>query len=172
MTFRLNGAEEVLDVPAGTTLLEAIRGAGLTGTKEGCRIGVCGLCTVLVGGLPVSSCIFLTACAEGTEVWTVEGLAADRPELVEAFVAYEAMQCGICTPGQMVMAAAAGSELGRGASEREVREYLAGNLCRCTGYATIVEALGAALGAGSREPVDASTATPGAGDASVRGAER
>ncbi|MGH9114549.1 MAG: (2Fe-2S)-binding protein [Acidimicrobiales bacterium] len=164
MTFRLNGAETTLDVPADTSLLDAIRGTGLTGTKEGCRIGVCGLCTVLVGGLPVSSCIYLAACADGTEVCTVEGLASDRPELVEAFVGCEGMQCGICTPGQVVMAAAAGSELGPDASEEDLRTYLAGNLCRCTGYAPIVEALSSVLrtgGTGAPEPVGSAPESAG-----------
>jgi aerobic-type carbon monoxide dehydrogenase small subunit (CoxS/CutS family) len=137
--FTLNGQSREADVPAMASLLDVIRDLGLTGTKAGCRIGVCGVCTVLVDGLPVSSCLFLARCAEGAEVWTVEGIARDRPEVVDAFVRCEGMQCGICTPGQVVAAAAAHAELGDSLDETRLREYLIGNLCRCTGYATIME---------------------------------
>ncbi|HET9078725.1 MAG TPA: 2Fe-2S iron-sulfur cluster-binding protein [Acidimicrobiales bacterium] len=133
----LNGEETCVDAPVTASLLEVLREGGLTGTKEGCRIGVCGLCSVLVDGLPVSSCLLLAPCAEGREVWTVEGLAAARPDLADRFAAVEAMQCGICTPGQVVMAAAA-QEAGAGEPDAG---YLDGNLCRCTGYSTILEAL-------------------------------
>jgi aerobic-type carbon monoxide dehydrogenase small subunit (CoxS/CutS family) len=141
--FRLNGLSREADVPATATLLELVRGLGLTGTKEGCRIGVCGLCTVLVDDLPVSSCLYLAPCAEGRHVWTVEGVAGRRPEIAAAFVECEGMQCGICTPGQVV-AAAACPGAGEGLDEAHLREYLSGNLCRCTGYATIIEATRAA----------------------------
>jgi aerobic-type carbon monoxide dehydrogenase small subunit (CoxS/CutS family) len=138
--FTLNGRPREADVPVTASLLEVIRGLGLTGTKEGCRIGVCGLCTVLVDDLPVSSCLYLAPCAEGTHVWTVEGIAQGRPGIAAAFVECEGMQCGICTPGQVVAAAGAGEDL----DEAQLREYLSGNLCRCTGYATIIEAVRAA----------------------------
>lgn len=139
MTFRatVNGEPLVAEVAPTASLLEVLRGAGLTGTKEGCRIGVCGLCSVLVDGLPVSSCLYLAGCAEGAEVLTVEGIAAQAPELVQAFVEREGMQCGICTPGQVVAVASMGPEV---QGEAAVRRHLSGNLCRCTGYATIVEA--------------------------------
>ena len=133
----VNGSAFAADAAPTDTLLEVLRDAGLTGTKEGCRIGVCGLCTVLVDGLPVSSCLYLIGCADGAEIWTVEGIAVRQPELVEAFVRCEGMQCGICTPGQVVTTASMGPEV-RGADA--VRRYLGGNLCRCTGYASIVEA--------------------------------
>jgi aerobic-type carbon monoxide dehydrogenase small subunit (CoxS/CutS family) len=136
----VNGSSLHAEVTATASLLDVLRDAGLTGTKEGCRIGVCGLCTVAVGGLPVSSCLYLAACADGTEIVTVEGVAARSPELVDAFVACEGMQCGICTPGQVVTASTMGPDV-RG--DDAVRRYLSGNLCRCTGYASIVEAVAA-----------------------------
>jgi carbon-monoxide dehydrogenase small subunit len=138
--FTLNGQPREADVPATASLLDVIRDLGLTGTKAGCRIGVCGVCTVLVDGLPVSSCLFLAHCADGAEVWTVEGIARRHPEVVDSFVRCEGLQCGICTPGQVVTAAAARAELGADLDEVGLREYLIGNLCRCTGYATIMEA--------------------------------
>jgi len=148
----LNGDPASADITATSSLLDLLRSLGLTGTKEGCRIGVCGLCTVLVDGLPVSSCIYLAACAEGADVWTVEGISRRDPDLVDAFVSCEGMQCGICTPGQVVTAAAAAEEVragGRGAEqlldEEGLRRYLSGNLCRCTGYNTIIEAVGGYL---------------------------
>jgi aerobic carbon-monoxide dehydrogenase small subunit len=121
-------------------LLDLIRGLGLTGTKEGCDVGVCGLCTVLVNDLPVSSCLYLAACADGADVWTVEGLAREEPALIRAFAEREGMQCGICTPGQVVAAAALAREC-PGATEARIREHQAGNLCRCTGYQTIAAAV-------------------------------
>jgi aerobic-type carbon monoxide dehydrogenase small subunit (CoxS/CutS family) len=143
LRFSLNGRARETEVPTTASLLDVIRGLGLTGTKEGCRIGVCGLCTVLVDDLPVSSCLYLAPCADGAQVWTVEGIAARRPEVVAAFVECEGMQCGICTPGQVV-AAAACAGAGEGLDDAQLREYLSGNLCRCTGYATIIEATRAA----------------------------
>jgi aerobic-type carbon monoxide dehydrogenase small subunit (CoxS/CutS family) len=138
--FTLNGQPRQADIPATASLLDVIRDLGLTGTKAGCRIGVCGVCTVLVDDLPVSSCLFLANCADEAEVWTVEGIARRQPEVVDSFVRCEGMQCGICTPGQVVTAAAARAELGASLDEARLREYLIGNLCRCTGYATIIEA--------------------------------
>lgn len=142
--FSLNGQPREVDVPAAASLLDVVRDLGATGVKAGCRIGVCGVCTVLVDGLPVSSCLYLAHCADGAEVLTAEGVARVNPEIVDAFVRYEGMQCGICTPGQVVAAAAAQAELGPEPDEAQLREYLIGNLCRCTGYATIVEAARAA----------------------------
>ncbi len=142
--FGLNGEPAQVHAPVTASLLDVIRGLGLTGAKVGCRIGVCGVCTVLVDGLPVSSCLYLAHCANGADIWTAEGIARDKPEVVEAFVRCEGMQCGICTPGQVVAAVAARAELGRAADDTQLREYLIGNLCRCTGYATIIEAAKAA----------------------------
>jgi carbon-monoxide dehydrogenase small subunit len=133
----LNGEAREFEVGSGRLLLDLLREVGLTGAKEGCGVGVCGVCSVLVDDHPVSSCLYLAACADGSEVWTVEGLAGAEPDLIEAFVANEGMQCGICTPGQVVAAAA----LKRGnptASDDEITVHMAGNLCRCTGYLTII----------------------------------
>ena len=143
----INGQDVEADVSPTSSLLELVRSRGLTGTKEGCRIGVCGVCTVLVDDLPVSACLYIAGCAEGADIWTIEGIAERDPALVDAFVACEGMQCGICTPGQvMAVAGAAREGLGRRRgdespfTEAEIRRYLEGNLCRCTGYATIVTA--------------------------------
>jgi carbon-monoxide dehydrogenase small subunit len=143
--LRLNGEPVQADLPGDALLLELVRGRGLTGTKEGCGAGVCGACTVLVDDDPVSSCLYLAGCAQGREVWTVEGIARRHPELVDAFVEREGLQCGACTPGQVVMAAAL-KRRGGSPDERAVREFLAGNLCRCTGYQAIVASVRAALG--------------------------
>ena len=140
LSFTLNGTPTSTDVEPDALLLDVLRGLGWTGTKEGCAVGVCGACTTLVNEVPVSSCIYLAPCAEGAAIWTVEGLAKRAPDLVEAFVEHEGMQCGICTPGQVVSAFACGLDH-PGASEDEVRHFMAGNLCRCTGYATIVESV-------------------------------
>lgn len=145
--FSLNGEPREADVPATASLLDVIRDLGLTGAKAGCRIGVCGVCSVLVDDLPVSSCLYLAHCADGADVWTAEGIARASPDVVDAFVECEGMQCGICTPGQVVAALAARAELGPAADEAQLREYLVGNLCRCTGYATIIEAAKAAKAA-------------------------
>jgi aerobic-type carbon monoxide dehydrogenase small subunit (CoxS/CutS family) len=141
----LNGNLVEAEIAPDTLLLDFVRGLGLTGTKEGCGVGVCGACTVLIGSRPVSSCIQLAACADGAEVWTVEGLAEREPALARAFVEEEALQCGICTPGQLV---AAGAYLQQDlpADEESIRDYMSGNLCRCTGYGTIVAAVRRALG--------------------------
>ncbi len=144
LRFRLNGEPVELDAAPTGPLLELVRSLGLTGTKEGCAVGVCGLCSVLVDDRPVSSCLYLCGFLDGSEVWTVEGLAAAEPRLVEAFVEHEAMQCGICTPGQVV-AAAALRRASPHAGREEIRRHLGGNLCRCTGYETIIEAVSSYL---------------------------
>jgi aerobic-type carbon monoxide dehydrogenase small subunit (CoxS/CutS family) len=136
LSFTLNGEVVETDTPPTVMLVDVIRGLGLTGTKEGCDVGVCGLCTVLVNDLPVSSCLYLAACADGADIWTVEGLARSEPAVVKAFAEHEGMQCGICTPGQVVAAAALGRQ-NPDATDDEIREHQTGNLCRCTGYQTI-----------------------------------
>src|SRR5271170_5367372 len=129
--FVLNDAEREFEIEPDSLLIDVIRGSGLTGTKEGCAVGVCGACTVVVDGLPVSSCIYFAALCDGAEVLTIEGIATREPAVIEAFVEHEGMQCGICTPGQVV--AAYTLKLDHpGADEDQVREYMAGNLCRCT----------------------------------------
>ena len=136
LSFTLNGEIVETETSPGTILVEVIRELGLTGTKEGCDVGVCGLCTVLVNDLPVSSCLYLAACADGADLWTAEGLARSEPALARAFAEHEGMQCGICTPGQVVAAAALGRQ-NPAATDAEIREHQSGNLCRCTGYQTI-----------------------------------
>ncbi len=144
LPFRLNGAPVELEVDGAALLLDVLRAAGLPGTKEGCGVGVCGACTVLVDDRPVSSCLYVAACAEDREVWTIEGLAERFPDVVDAFCAHEGMQCGICTPGQV--AAVCGLRIEAPAADEErIREHLAGNLCRCTGYQSILAAATAAL---------------------------
>lgn len=142
--FSLNGTEVAADVAADLMLVDLLRGLGATGTKEGCGVGVCGLCTVLLDGRPVSSCIYLAPCADGAEVWTVEGIAERDPAVAGAFIRHQGMQCGICTPGQVISAYALKRD-DPAASEADVRAYMAGNLCRCTGYTSIVTSIRAYL---------------------------
>jgi carbon-monoxide dehydrogenase small subunit len=146
LSFELNGAATTLDVPTRWTLADALRErAGLTGTHLGCEQGVCGACTVLLDGEPVRSCLLLAVQAEGRRVRTIEGLAEDGElhPLQTAFREHHALQCGFCTPG-FLMLAAGFLEREPGASEQRVRDVLASNLCRCTGYSPIVRAVLAA----------------------------
>jgi len=144
--FVLNGREMTVEVRSTDMLVDVIRGLGYTGTKEACGVGVCGVCTVMVDGAPVSSCLLLAGCADGTEICTVEHITATDPRLRDAFVGHEGFQCGICTPGQVVSAYAL-RQSNPDADEEKIREFMAGNLCRCTGYATIIESVRAYLGA-------------------------
>ena len=140
MRFRLNGQRVDLSAPPARRLLDVLREeCGLTGTKEGCGEGECGACTVLLDGEAVASCLVPLAQVGGHDITTIEGLGGDHP-LQRAFLAHGAAQCGICTPG-MIMAAV---PLPRGARLPQIREALAGNLCRCTGYAAIYRAVLAA----------------------------
>jgi carbon-monoxide dehydrogenase small subunit len=143
ITVTVNGRREYLTVPSHMTLLQMLREKlALTGTKNGCAAGECGACTVLVDGEPVNSCMMLALEADGCEVTTVEGLAEDGQlsPLQQAFVDHNAVQCGFCTPG---MLASAHALLKRNPhpNEQEIREALVGNLCRCTGYLRIVQAV-------------------------------
>jgi len=148
LALTVNGRRRRVRVPALKRLLDVLRDeCGLTGTKEGCGEGECGACTVLLNGRAVNSCLVPAIHAEGTRVVTVEGLAPGRrlSALQQAFVEMGGAQCGICTPGMLISA----YELlvrskRRVPSEDEVREALAGNLCRCTGYQKIVDAVRAA----------------------------
>jgi aerobic carbon-monoxide dehydrogenase small subunit len=141
--LRVNGREVVREVEPQELLLDVLRdGLGLTGAKRSCDVQVCGACTVLVDGLPVSSCCFLAADADRREVLTIEGLA-ERPDfarLEDAFTRHAGLQCGFCTPG-MLLTVAALLEAGDLGSEEEIKLSLAGNLCRCTGYRGILEAV-------------------------------
>ena len=149
VALRVNGHEVVRDLPPQELLLDVLRDSlGLTGAKRSCDVQVCGACTVLVDGLPVSSCCYLAADAGGKEVTTIEGLA-ERPEfarLEEIFTRHAALQCGFCTPG-MLLTVSALLEHGELDGEEEIKHNLAGNLCRCTGYRGIYEAV-AELAAG------------------------
>jgi len=143
----LNGEGRELDVEPYRSLLDVLRvEAGLTGTKKGCDVGDCGACTVLVDGKPVNSCLMLGVEADGHEVVTIEGLqpSPDRLHpLQEAFIRHGGAQCGFCTPGMLMMAAALLAENPQ-PSDDEIRFGIAGNICRCTGYTKIVEAIHAA----------------------------
>ena len=140
---RLNGAATPLEVEPQELLLDVLRDRmGLTGAKRSCDVQVCGTCTVLVDGMPVSSCTYLAAETDGREVTTIEGLR-DSPEhdrIAEAFTSHAAVQCGFCTPA-MVLTIHAFREAGDTNDEETVRRELAGNLCRCTGYRAILDAV-------------------------------
>jgi aerobic-type carbon monoxide dehydrogenase small subunit (CoxS/CutS family) len=134
----LNGRAAVFDVRSDEMLLGVLRRAGLLSVRETCAIGVCGACTVLLDGEPVSGCLTLAAQAAGREVTTVEGLAGDRVQ--RAFAEAHAFQCGWCTPG-FVLAAKRLLELNPSPSDEQIAEGLGGNLCRCGSYVKIAEAV-------------------------------
>ncbi len=139
----VNGQGREVLVKPYSTLLEVLReDLRLTGTKHGCETGECGACTVLIDGVPKLSCVVLPAQAEGTEVTTIEGVAdgSTLHPVQQAFMDRGAVQCGYCTPG-MVLAAKALLDANPAPSTGEIKEALAGNLCRCTGYVSIVEAV-------------------------------
>jgi carbon-monoxide dehydrogenase small subunit len=142
----VNGGVEEALVPSNMTLMRLLRESlSLTGTKNGCSAGECGACTVLLNGEPVNSCMVLAVECDGAEIVTVEGLAGEKhlAPLQDAIVTEGGVQCGFCTPGMLVSAHAL---LGRNPNpnENEIREALVGNLCRCTGYARIIESVKAA----------------------------
>ena len=143
----VNGEKHEVIVEARTTLLQVIReDLGLVGTKEGCALGQCGACTVLIDQEPVLSCLTLAIEAQGREILTVEGLLAENGQLdplQQAFLDHGAVQCGYCTPG-MLMSAKALLIRNPTPPKEEIRLSLAGNLCRCTGYVKIIEAVAAA----------------------------
>jgi aerobic-type carbon monoxide dehydrogenase small subunit (CoxS/CutS family) len=135
----VNGSRFALDAPVGTSLAEALRGRfGLTGTKVACNEGHCGACTVLVDGTPTLSCITLAHRVAGREVTTIEGLRDHA--MVDSFVRADAVQCGFCTPGQIVSAVALVESTPKPSSD-EIRHRMAGNLCRCGTYPKIEEAI-------------------------------
>ncbi|MBI4505287.1 MAG: (2Fe-2S)-binding protein [Chloroflexi bacterium] len=152
MVLRVNGAALEGYAEPRRTLADFLRDdLGLTGTHLGCEHGVCGACTVWLDGEPVRSCLLFAAQAEGHEVTTIEGLAqGDRLHPVqEAFVAHHGLQCGFCTPGFLMLAAALVRDEPH-LTREEIRAALAGNLCRCTGYQFIVDAVAAAAAAARR----------------------
>jgi carbon-monoxide dehydrogenase small subunit len=151
----VNGSPVEVDVPGMRRLLDVLReDLGLTGTKEGCGEGECGACSVIVDGLVVDACLVPACQVDGSVVRTVEGLAPPRrgevaehalDELQQAFLETGGAQCGMCTPG-ILMAARAYLDAGGGPDEASIREAIAGNLCRCTGYTKIIEAIALAAG--------------------------
>ena len=146
ISLTVNGASEYAEIPANMTLLALLRERlGLTGTKNGCSTGECGACTVLMNGEPVNSCLVLAVETDGAEIVTVEGLAHDDQldPLQQALIDHGGVQCGFCTPGILISARAL---LNRNPqpTEDDIKDALRGNLCRCTGYVRIVEAVKAA----------------------------
>ena len=143
LDFILNGEACHTEIPEDATLLKVLRDIlHLTGTKEGCGEGDCGACTVLVDGRSVNSCLFPAVQAEGCQVMTIEGVEA-HPELAriqKAFVDYGAVQCGFCSPG-MIMSTVALLKKNPKPTEEEIRRGLSGNICRCTGYQAMVDAI-------------------------------
>ena len=143
LTFKVNGKEVTLKVGPKERLIDTLREQlNLTGTKEGCSIGECGACTVILNGEAVSSCLILTGQVGGSEVLTIEGLevAGKLDPLQKAFIDYQAVQCGFCTPG-MLMSAKALLLKNPHPNREEIKTALEGNLCRCTGYEQIIEAI-------------------------------
>src|ERR671919_813485 len=143
ITLIVNGEEHELEIESNRLLLQVLRDdLGLTGTKEGCSIGVCGACSVIIDGRVVSSCLTLAVACQGKDILTIEGLAKNGKlhPLQQAFIEYGGFQCGICTPGQ-IMAAKSPFDENPKPSEEEVKEWMSGNLCRCTGYYKILESV-------------------------------
>lgn len=143
ISMRVNGKKVEGEVPTNRLLIDYLRyDLGLTGTKEGCSVGVCGACTVLMDGQMVSSCLALAVFADGRNITTVEGLAKnDKLHPVQkSFIQYGGFQCGICTPGQVVAAKALLDEIPK-PNEEQIKEWMMGNLCRCTGYYKIIESI-------------------------------
>lgn len=145
--LKVNGVDHQLDIPARRLLVDCLRyDLGLTGTKEGCSVGVCGACAVLLNGEMIASCIALAVAADGAEIITIEGIAQDGKlhPVQQAFIDHGGFQCGICTPGQ-VIAAKSLLDNNPDPTEEEVREWMMGNLCRCTGYYGILESVMSAV---------------------------
>ncbi len=143
ITLTVNGQVYEVPVNPNQTLVDVIRyDLGLTGTKKGCEVGACGSCTVIMDGRPVNSCLVLAVQANGREIQTIEGLETEEGlhPLQEAFVEEGAIQCGFCSPG-MILSAKGLLDRRPDPSEAEIRTALSGNLCRCTGYQKIVDAV-------------------------------
>mgnify|MGYP001486056798 CR=1 FL=1 len=141
--LKVNGVERQAETPVQRTLVDFLRyDLGLTGTKEACSVGVCGACTVLLDGKMMASCIMLAVTADGADITTVEGLAQEGRlhPVQQAFIDHGGFQCGICTPGQ-VIAAKALLDVNPDPTEEEIKDWMMGNLCRCTGYYGILESV-------------------------------
>ena len=156
INLKVNGESHAIEIDTKDLLLQVLReNLGLTGTKEGCGTGECGACTVLVDGEPVNSCLYLAVRADGKTVVTIEGLAEGGRlhPLQQAFIDQAAVQCGFCAPG-MLLSAKALLDRNPRPTEREIREGIAGNICRCTGYVKVVKAMKQAsemMSAGERQ---------------------
>ncbi len=142
VSLTINGESYAIDCRAGETLLEVLRRLGFKSVKRGCDTGNCGACTILLDNRPVASCIMLAAQAEGYNITTLEGLSAsgEISHLQEAFINNGAPQCGFCTPGMLLVAKALLDTKPR-PSRQDIRQALAGNICRCSGYVKIVDAI-------------------------------
>jgi carbon-monoxide dehydrogenase small subunit len=143
VNLKINGKDYSVDVKPSATLLELIREElQLTGTKEGCGVGECGACTVIMDGKTVNSCIILAAEANGKNITTIEGLVKDDKlhPIQQAFVEIGGLQCGFCTPG-MILSAKALLDANNNPSDLEIRKGIEGNFCRCTGYTKIIESI-------------------------------
>ena len=143
VSLKVNGADYDREIPARRLLVDFLRyDLGLTGTKEGCSVGVCGACAVLLDGQMIASCITLAVAADGAEITTIEGIAegGELHPVQQAFIDHGGFQCGICTPGQ-VIAAKSLLDFNPSPTEHEIREWMMGNLCRCTGYYGILESV-------------------------------
>lgn len=151
ISLRLNGSAKTFTVAANTLLLNLLReNLGLTGAKYGCGIGECGACAVLIDGRPALACLTLAISLDGKEVTTVEGIGGpDLSPVQEAFLDHGSVQCGYCTPGMVVMATSL-LEHNPEPDEDTIRAFLRGNICRCTGYTSIVKAVQAAAEAGPK----------------------
>jgi carbon-monoxide dehydrogenase small subunit len=150
LQLTVNGQPRSVTAPANRLLVHLLReDLGLTGTKEGCSVGVCGACSVLVDDVLVSSCLLPAVFADGSRITTVEGLAPDEEHLSplqDAFIRHGGFQCGICTPGQLIAATSLLQAIPHPTTE-QVKEWMMGNLCRCTGYYQIVDSIMAAADA-------------------------
>jgi len=143
ISFMINGKNEEREIPRNISLLELLRDhLGLAGTKKGCEIGECGACTVILDGKPVNACLVLAPKVNGKEIITIEGIGEEGKlhPVQEAFLTHGAVQCGFCTPG-MILAAKALLDENPYPSREEIENAVSGNLCRCTGYLQIVEAI-------------------------------
>jgi aerobic-type carbon monoxide dehydrogenase small subunit (CoxS/CutS family) len=168
----VNGRLHQVEIESRRTLADVLRhDLGYTGTHLGCEHGICGACTVLLDGLPVRTCLIFGVQADGCEVETVEGLESEGKlnPLQEAFSAHHGLQCGFCTPGFLMLATAFLRE-NADPTEEEIREAMSSNLCRCTGYQGIIEAVRAAAGNGERPDAVVEVAAETSEDRSIEGA--
>ena len=143
ISFKINGEDVELEVKPYARLIDVIReDLCLTGTKEGCGVGECGACTVLVDGESVNSCLTLAASVDGKEILTIEGIGSrgDLHPIQQAFLDHHALQCGFCTPG-LIMSTKALLDKNQNPTEEEIKIAISGNLCRCTGYKQVIEAV-------------------------------